>query len=516
MWIIAAAVLVILAAGVTVLLNNRPYEVLVTGVSAGETASILSFLEGQGVTDYKVQGNDTILVPKSQVSTLKMRILMEGYPQTGYAYSTYYDHVGALSTESERSNAYLMFLMESMSNVIRTFENVKDAQVLISPGEDRSYVLDSGNVVKAKASVQVTMQGAAKLTGQQVTAIRNLVAHGVQGLEIGSVAISDTLGNTYTADASAAAGDASALKLQLEEDYENKIRTQVMQALSPFFGEDNVRVGVSCVVELSQKTVSSKDVQLPAWAQDGSTGGKGIIGSQIYEYYVNRTEDETVGGLVGSETNSDLPEYVEREADPDGSEKNLGGSGQTDYDNPYTQTEAVYTAGYLQDCSVAVSINAASAGSANLDSIRQHVARAAGIVGAVDTATGQEDLSGRISVVVMNFYDPSVPVPPKQTLADNWVVLAAAGGLGLFLLIVLVALALRRRRRKKAQAQQQAALDEMLAAVGFAPAADGKHADVMTLQTEKSMELRKEIRQFANDNPEIAAQMVRSWLKGAE
>ena len=34
--------------------------------------------------------------------------------------------------------------------------------------------------------------------------------------------------------------------------------------------------------------------------------------------------------------------------------------------------------------------------------------------------------------------------------------------------------------------------------------------------TEKSMELRKDIRQFANDNPEIAAQMVRGWLRGGE
>jgi len=38
----------------------------------------------------------------------------------------------------------------------------------------------------------------------------------------------------------------------------------------------------------------------------------------------------------------------------------------------------------------------------------------------------------------------------------------------------------------------------------------------MSLQTEKSMELRKDIRQFANDNPEIAAQMVRGWLRGGE
>ena len=60
-------------------------------------------------------------------------------------------------------------------------------------------------------------------------------------------------------------------------------------------------------------------------------------------------------------------------------------------------------------------------------------------------------------------------------------------------------------------------LDDMLAAAGFAPDVTAPAgADVMSLQTEKSMELRKDIRQFANDNPEIAAQMVRGWLKGGE
>lgn len=515
-WIISAVVLVSVAVLIGFFLNNKPYEVLVTGVSSGEASSILTFLEGQGVTNYKVENNDTILVPRSQVTALKGKLLMEGYPQTGYAYSTYYDHVGSLSTESERDNAYLMFLMESMSNVIRTFENVKDATVLISPGEDHGYVLDSGNVVDATAAVTVTMEGAAKLSAQQVSAIRNLVSHGVQGLEIDSVAISDTMGNSYTADASAAAGDASALKLQLEEEYENKIRTEVMQALSPFFGTDNVRVSVNCVVELSQRTVSSRDVHLPDWAQNGDTDGKGIIGKQIYEYYVNRPGSDVVGGLVGSETNSDLPEYVEKEADPNGNEQSLGGSGQVDYDNPFTETQALYTAGYLEDCTVAVSINSASVGAADTEKIRQHVARAAGIVGPVDAETGVEYLTDKISVVSMDFYSPVAPPVLDAATVPMWVLVAAAGGLLLFIILLLVILMIRRRIKKKKAAIQSNELDEMLASAGFMDTASQAGADVMSMQTEKSMELRKDIRQFANDNPEIAAQMVRGWLKGSD
>ena len=515
--IISVSVLVAAAVLIAFLLNNKPYEVLVTGVSSSEASSILTFLDGQGVTDYKVENNDTILVPRSQVAALKGKLLMEGYPQTGYAYSTYYDHVGSLSTESERENAYLMFLMESMSNVIRTFENIKDATVLISPGEDHGYVLDSGNVVDATATVTVTMEGVAKLSAQQAVAIRNLVSHGVQGLEIESVAISDTMGNNYTADASAAAGDSSALKLQLEEEYENKIRTEVMQALSPFFGSDNVRVSVNCVVELSQRTVSSRDVHLPDWAQNGDTDGKGIIGKQIYEYYMERPDNDTVGGPAGSETNSDIPEYVEEGPAPNGDEQSLGGSGQVDYDNPFTETQALYTAGYLEDCTVAVSINSAVVGDADPESIRQHVARAAGIAGPVDAETGVEYLADKISVVSMAFYSPDAPPPAiDATTVPAWVLAAAAGGFLLFIILLLVIVVIRSKRRKKRAAIQKKDLDEMLASVGFVDTATPAGADVMSMQTEKSMELRKDIRQFANDNPEIAAQMVRGWLKGSD
>ena len=41
-------------------------------------------------------------------------------------------------------------------------------------------------------------------------------------------------------------------------------------------------------------------------------------------------------------------------------------------------------------------------------------------------------------------------------------------------------------------------------------------ANVMDLEMERSMELRKDIRQFVSDNPEIAAQMIKTWLKGGD
>ncbi len=40
--------------------------------------------------------------------------------------------------------------------------------------------------------------------------------------------------------------------------------------------------------------------------------------------------------------------------------------------------------------------------------------------------------------------------------------------------------------------------------------------ELLRIQNEKSMELKENIRKFAEDNPEISAQLIKSWLRGGE
>ena len=56
--------------------------------------------------------------------------------------------------------------------------------------------------------------------------------------------------------------------------------------------------------------------------------------------------------------------------------------------------------------------------------------------------------------------------------------------------------------------------EELLEAAGIPQDGEPVGADVMELQTERSVALRQDIRQFVESNPEIAAQLVKSWLKG--
>lgn len=527
-WIVIAAVLVVLIVVIAVMLtlNKKDYAVLVTQVSDTEAADILTFLEGRGVTDYRVDAENTILVPEGQVAALKGAVLMANLNNTGHYY--YLNNLSSFSTNEERATIQRYDLENDMAATIRTFENVVDATVYITPGENRAYVLDSGNVVKATASVKVTMAQGTMLSDGQAEAIQRLVGSAVQGLEFESVDIVDTAGNIYlTGDV--LSGDASALKLQLQQSFENRIRTQILQVLTPFFGEDNVKVGVTCDVEIDRTTTQGKDVLLPPYAEDGSTDGRGIRSSEAWTYYVTRPGEELPGGVVGTEVNSDLPEQVEAGATPEANDRAIGGSNQIDYEHSYREYESDNNGVVrMTDCSVAVSINARTAGDFNVDNIRYHVARAANITGELDPVTGEEYLDGKISVVSMDFYNPDADVGPFDGTAtlggfrvQLWMLIAAGVGLLLFIILLTVILLLRKKKRKKREEEeerQRLEAEAMMRERGLALEAEEAEGgvDVMELDMEAGMELRRDIRQFAKDNPEIAAQMIKIWMRGGE
>lgn len=519
-WIAIAAVLVVLivAIAMALTLNQTEYAVLVTQVSDTEASKILNFLSEQGVTNYKVEDGNTVLVPAGQESALKARILMADLNQTGNYYT---ENLSAFSTNEERLAVEKTALELKIAGVIRNFPNVVDATVNITPGENRAYILDSNNVIQASAGVILTMVEGEMLTEEQAASIQQFISNSVQGLEIESVSISDTAGNIYlTGDA--LNGDASAMKIQLQQAWENRTNTNIKKVLDPIFGEDNVKVAVTCEVEVDRITEQRTEIRLPEGAEDG----RGIVSSERGSYYVGRPEEGLPGGVVGTESNSDLVESVEAGALPQNGDTMIAGDKQIDYENSRSEFQIdSIGAGRVTDCTVAVTINSRTAGDFDVEDIRRHVARAAKIQGELDPVTGEEILDSKISVLAMEFYDPNVGLQPGLEPGGffeehMWIVIAAGVGLLLFIILLTVILLLRRKKRKQQQEQEERErrdMEAMMAAAGLGEngeAAAG--ADVMELEMERSMELRKDIRQFASDNPEIAAQMIKTWLKGGD
>ena len=529
-WIIIGVTVAALAIGIVIFLNTRPYATLIAGATNEEAGAVLSWLQEQGITNYRMEGTGTILVPEGQAASLKARLLVDQYSQANATPTGYFEQVSALSTQADRNRAWLMELQSRMEQTICQFPEVRSATVTINLGEDRGYVLDSNNVVEASAGVILTMQRGKALTDAQANAIRNYVAYSVAGLKVESVSLEDTEGNDYSGQSTGVgtAAASSALKLQLERQIRADFEKQILQALTPIYGENNVSVAVTVEVELGDKTINDYKVTLPPFAEDGSTEGRGIPGKQFYTYQFLTPDEGAVGGLVGTPSNSELPTYV----DPGDAQAELQSileeRHETEYDNSKTQTQMVITAGTLTKVTATVGIDAKDCPNADLDAILRGSATAIGLVAPLELENGmteQQYLSRYITVIHDEFNEPVVPEPePSGWEALGiplWVVIAAGAGLLVFAIVLTIILLLRGKKRKKQEAEQRA-VEELLAVAMPQQTEDGVQldengepvgADVMDLHTERSMELRQSIRDYVDENMEVSALLIKSWLK---
>lgn len=523
MRIVLAVTVAVLLVGIiafVVWANNKPYEVLATGLSSSDLSSVVSFLSENSVTDYRIEG-DSVLVRADQEPQLKAQMVLAGYPRSGFLYESYFGNINSLSTTSERDRAWLVGLQQKLEAVIRCFEGVREAQVSIAPGHDATYVLDDSNKTSASATVVLEIEGGNKLSNQIGSAIQDAVAHAVEGLTIDNVTIKDQYGNNYGGgDTLSSLSEGTALKLRLEQETNNLVRSQVLQALNEIYGPNNVQVAVTSVVDVSRRIVENTSYAQP----EGAPEGAGLIGTQTWYYQRGVGTDGTVGGPVGTLTNSEIPTYVNNGAVTDGDENLIIGSSSSEHDNDKSVEQVEVLAGTITDISVAVTINANSPNAWSVDEevLRNHVARAGNI--------GGEEPAAKVSILIAPFFaDTPEPIGPGGLPfgLPDYVLYIAAGVLALLLILTIVLVLLGKKKKKKKLEEQklleeqgaeltQAEAEAIAAATAAAAAAGDTGADIMEINTEKSMELRKSVRQFAQNNPEIAAQMIKAWLRGGD
>ena len=518
--------------------TNRPYTTIFHGLSNEEKTSIISALEDNGTTDYRIEG-DSIQVRSDQSDLILARMLMLGYPKNGRLYETYQEKVGTLTTNSERETYLLISRMQKMEATLRAFEGVRDAVVDLDLGEERTYVLEPEYAATdATATITLTLRDGYTLDNKTADAMRNVVVYAVSGMKPENVSIVDTIGNSYNSTAATDVNDSSQLKLQLQQYYNNMIRTQVMQVLEGPYGKDNVRVAVNTVADVNRRVVESKEYTQP----EGSLENGGLIGKENVLWVITPDGVDAVGGVPGTSTNADIPLYLEDA---------IQGAGDNAYAEYWHErdgklnenSEQIEVASFsITDVSVAVTINANANTAADVDeeALRDHVAVAAGL-------GTDERMVAKVSVLLAPFpADPVEPVADSFIPTDILPFIVIGAAILVVMIILLVTLLRVRSKRKKEQEAELAEAEARLAELGpIGEPDDGLEplggalggqtvttvigpdgqpvqvpvdtkAEITEVNTEKSMELRKMVRQFVQSNPEIAAQVIKNWLKGED
>ncbi len=501
--IAVAAVVIVAAIAIAVVLNNRPYAELFSGLGQEEAQTIAQKLQEDGV-DYKFSGNSTILVREDVVDQTKATLVQEGYPKSGFTYDTFTDNASMLTTDSDKKTYKLYELQDRIGSTIRLFDGVKDAKATIALGEESRYALNDEEE-KSSASVVVTMSDGGSPSDDQAVAIQRLVAKSVPGMELEDVAVFDGNGNDVSVEGVDNSSSSSTSDTEeLARMAENQISNNVMKVLGPIYGQDNVRVSARAKVNLEKLIREETTYTTPDKIDEEDKTGI-ISHEELYEEQAGT--GDAAGGVAGTETNSDTAEYnTDGETDGAGA---YSESATRDYLVNELKEQGQIDPGAIEDVTVSVAINGNGYGSLRENQIRSLVGNAAGI--ATDV---QEE---KITIVSAPFDGIGEKDDSEEASSGRifesiplWALIAAIA-LILVLVAVVVILLIRRRNRQEEEEVEELIEEEEEEDVSSIL---DLNEEIQEMQNDRGMELKRSVREFADQNAEISAQLLRNWLNG--
>jgi flagellar M-ring protein FliF len=511
--------------------QNNDYSVLFSGLSQEEAQQIGSLLQDQQI-DFKYNASDgTIRVPEAVVETTRVTLLSQGYPKNGFAYDMYLDNTGLMTTESDKKQITLYELQDRLGATIRSFEGVQEARVNIAEASEQRYVLEDNETQGASASVVITMQNGSVLTEDKAQAVKNLVAHSVRGMNFAEVVVLD--GETMLeVGGSSGSGSAATDLNSLTSMVETSIAANIRNVLEKLYGTGSVAVSVKGTLNMEKLIQESTEYSTPEKISEEDKTG--LLESEELVNESSQAYNNEAGGVAGTESNADTPRYTNEDGDEEETDSYYDGSASREWLYNVIKEQRQVDPGILEDVSVGVIILTDNT-SVPQEDLYRLVANSAGI-----PVTEAND---KITII----RDPGMPTeeeepilnPPEDTLGVITTLiplpLLIAIVAGVLLLLLLILFLLLRRRRKKKDSEPEDAdfeggdqlsasdlgLDETgsggpLGAGGLDDEDDLNSEEIMNLRMQKSMRLKQNIAEFVDQNPQIAAKLVQSWLRGEE
>lgn len=502
----------ILALAVTLglLVNQTKYVVLYPGLDHDEAVEVMTELKDSGVS-YK-EDNGTIYVPSDQENALRMQLANEGHPKTAPNYDYFTGNVNAMTTDREEKVIEKYQLNQRLEAVIKTLDPIDNAYVTISLPDDSGYVLDDDKET-ATASVTLKVGSGKSLSDKQVSGIKQLVSKSVPNLTADNVSVIDAAsGEELSAQGGDSEGstrmDLTEFKLKVEKQYEDSIQKKVLNILSPQYGEENVKVSVTSKMDLDKRI---RDI---VTYQPTTSDDKGIVNKSSESTQTTRDGSEA-GGVAGAESNTDVSSGTTTYPGVTVSGNTITTKDSKSYEYFVSKVEEQVQsdAADLDDLTVSVLINAAAMTDGQKQSIADSVAVAAGGLKPekVNVRNGEF-----ITKEAQANAEPASLLPVK--LSKQTVAVAAAGLLLVILLVAVGAVSHGRKARKRKELMKQLGAEEHPAEKvqkSAAPAVQTESiAEKRSTMDEKEQQVKKDLQDFSGKNPEIVAQLIRSWLRG--
>jgi flagellar M-ring protein FliF len=475
--------------------GQTTYEPVFSGLEARDLEAVIEYLKEQKIPYRTDSQANAILVPASNVYEARLALAAKGVPSGGIVGFERFDNAKIGRTSFQEKVDYYRALEGELARTIREMNSVASARVSIVVPESKLFLEQQR---PSTAAVLLKLRPGTEFGQDQARAVVHLVASSVEGLTPdnvtlvdadGQIPFEDILDDTLTIKN----GSKVVLKQrQFEKDTETDLERKIRDTLEKVYGPGKVKAAVRVELDFDRRTSARRTVytlpdkihgpvQSEQNTEESYTGPAGIT-----------------GGIPGTTTN--IPGYVVNSGAGAGEAQYDRTDNVTNYDNSTHESSEVETQGKIKRLTATVLIDG-TLEQPELDLWR----------GAVATAIGADDNRGdRISIMAMPF-DTSV--------ADAYAARIAAErrqkmivGISAFLLLLIAVTALlamwlsRRRRLAMLQGSQSADMDtapslrELL-----------ENPDLMTAQGELSV-LEEQLRNYAMNNPEELANLIKNWV----
>ena len=528
------AAIAIIAVLVLKLGTNTDYSTLFTGLNQEEAQEVVALLQEEGV-DYRFNDKDgAIRVPAVKADQTRAELLSKGYPKSGFTYDMYRNNAGLMTTESDKKQYTLYDLQDRLGAQIRLFEGVQDAKVTIAEAAEQKYALQDNTNTDASASVVVTMEAGQSLNDSKAAAIKNLIARSVRGLNFTNVAVfdADTMmevgGSAAGEDAFGSAKDLTALTSLIE----NNISVNVRRVLEKLYGPGNVAVSVKGTLNMERLIQENTQYSTPEKINEQDKTG--LLNREDTVNENSAASDQGAGGVAGADANADTPRYTNQDNTQAIADSYSNSSATREWLYNSVKEQRQVDPGVLENATVGIVINTDDTTTVTNNQLVNLVADSAGI---------PRDLANQSITIVRAPSQETVPVitPPEQpqTKEDGLplpiVIAMIAGGILILLLLLLLLMEKRRRRRKADEyvdAPNMYAVEEEARApeteappvnvlnteAGLQMQAENaemeRNEEILNLRMQHSLKLKQNIGEFVDQNPQIAAKLVQSWLRG--
>jgi flagellar M-ring protein FliF len=541
-------VILICAGGVYGLVQHQreaDFRPLFTGVAPEDAGAIVQKLKESGVEYRLPLEGGSVLVPSARLAELRINMAAAGLPKTGRIGFELFDKANLGATEFTEHINYRRALEGELERSVMSLAEVEQARVHLTFPKD-SVFLDSQQ--PAKASVLVKIRPGSRLAPQNVQAINHLVAAAVEGLSPDAVSVLDMNGNLLGRPKPAGTLDGpepSEAALDYRHHVEADLLSKVNSTLEPLLGAEKFRANISVECDFTGGEQSEEiydpthSVMTTSQHTEDSSGGA------------------TANGVPG--TASTLPRPTSR---PGSSSARVSRTTENiAYQTSRLVKKTRMPAGVVKKFSLAVLVDQSVSWEKDATGMRRVLVPptpetlkiihdlVAGVTGFNQERGDQlviETLPFESTLQLEAPNTPGAAAPVKQSTPklqfDRKTLLMGGGAaVGIIVIGFLFATLLRRKRKNQVEVTGPAALtagnspaaraalgaanaeQELLSQLAERDALQQKsdaqaltHLNLAPVITKKAEVLAKHLRERITKEPEVSAQILRTWIHEEE